>query len=570
MSDIPSPPPPPPPATPPPPPPPVVEDPSGRISPPMPSAEDAKIGFFSRFSDRLNPILVREVHQALNGKAFLITASLALMAIILIAMITAAQQDVDPRRGAETFSIALMVLAPILLFIVPFQAFLSMRGEVRGGTVEHLLMSRLGPAAIVRGKLMAATVQFVIYLAIFSPLIGLTFLLRGVDVALIATMLALSFVYALSASAMGIACGALSRWPSVFKLIPFAIMLIGGLWFTGLAMALIESEIWEIRRMIVGDHTGRFLAIMLVPAGVFIVLCSMVGSAVMAHPYENRSSKFRLFAIAWVLIAAIWIYLDWRSYIMTPSMGMGYPPERLGEMLFYTSAVSALVLFLFAFFASTESPELSPRVRARVPKSPVLALLVAPLLPGAGRGLLFTILLAFLSMATYAIVPAIAGQPKPPSLWTSQPDLALVSWLEVFLYCGVACFVRGFMNEQASRSWIARAVFPVLLIISAILPVLLEIVSGGRGQFRWTPLSVFDPVRTLTSFERRYMTHDVLSFTLGLACFLLLLNLPAMVRGVREVLDASAARRAREAGTDQEPDPAPPTTEEVPEAPLAS
>ena len=535
-----------PPPPPPVPPPPRKPDPSGRVSPEMPAAADAPYGLLGRASDRLNPILVREVHQALNGKAFLLTGCLALLAIILIAMVTAAQQDISPRQGQMTFSIAMLVLCPILFFIVPFQAYLSMSSEVRGGTVEHLLMSRLGPAALVRGKLMAATVQFLIYLAIFSPLIGLTFLLRGIDVAMIATMLTMCFVYALAASALGIACGTLSRWPAIFRLLPAAIMLIGLLWFTAVAMALVGSESWEIRRALVGDQTGRFLAMVLLPPAVFLVLCGMVGSAVLSHPYENRSTRFRLFAIASVLLLTAWIYFDWRSYLFTAGGSLGRIGD-LGEILSYASAASALGLFLFAFFACTEPARLSPRVRTRVPRNPVLAALVAPLLPGGGRGMLFTLLLAALSLGLAALLPRMVGAPALSTGSRVEAEYALLAWILVLLYCAVASFVRGFMNESGGRNWIARATLPILLILSSILPIVVNLLTNERGRFQWTPLSAFDPIRTFRAFDRAHTRHDVLPFLIPLAIFLVLLNVPAMVRGVREVLQASAARRAEDA-----------------------
>jgi hypothetical protein len=527
---------------PPPPPPPIAKAERRKAGPDMPALSQTEPTWVQRLSDRLNPILVREVNQALNGRAFVITASLALLAITMLALLTASQEEISPSMGRETFSIALMVLAPILLFILPFQAFLSMRAEVRAGTVEHLLMSRLGPSAIVRGKLLAATVQFVIFLAIFSPLIGMTFLLRGIDVPMIATMLTIAFAYALAASALAIACGALCRWPTLFRFIPFAIMLVGLLWLTGMSMALIEGESHELRRYITGDHTGRFFSMVLIPAGIFVVFCSMVGAAVLSHPYENRSTRFRLFAWSWVVISAVWVYVDWNTYSTSTSSGF-MRPARLGEMLFFLSGLSAGCLSLFAFFASTEPALLSPRVRVRVPKNRLLALLSAPFLPGAGRGLCFTLLLATLSLATVYVIPFFAGAPAAPPLSEDAPDFALLAWLEVILYCGVAAFVRSCMNAQPSRNWIARATLPLLLTLSGLLPLLLGLVTGDRRGPRWTPLSIFDPSRTFRAFKRNQGDEDILTFALVLAAFLLVLNLPAMVRGVIEVLRASAERR---------------------------
>jgi ABC-type transport system involved in cytochrome c biogenesis permease component len=101
----------------------------------------------------------------------------------------------------------------LLVGLSPFIAFLSMRQEVSSGTVEHLMLSKLSPGAVVRGKLAAAVVQIVVVISLFAPLLALTWLLRGVDVRTIAALLTLALIAGISAVSVGICGGALCRWP---------------------------------------------------------------------------------------------------------------------------------------------------------------------------------------------------------------------------------------------------------------------------------------------------------------------------------------------------------------------
>ena len=166
-----------------------------------------------RLSDRLNPILLREVQQALNGRAFLVTVFLALLGIVIVALSYAGGGDLQRSTGREALTVALMILAPMVGLIVPFIAFLSMRQEVSSGTVEHLMLSRLTPGSVVRGKLAAAVVQIVVVISLFAPLLALTWLLRGVDVGTIAALLTLALLGGIGSVSVGICGGALCRWP---------------------------------------------------------------------------------------------------------------------------------------------------------------------------------------------------------------------------------------------------------------------------------------------------------------------------------------------------------------------
>ena len=49
-----------------------------------------KLPLGDRVLDRCNPILVREIQQAVNGRAFLVTVSVALSCVAIIAMMIAA------------------------------------------------------------------------------------------------------------------------------------------------------------------------------------------------------------------------------------------------------------------------------------------------------------------------------------------------------------------------------------------------------------------------------------------------------------------------------------------------
>lgn len=500
-------------------------------------ATEPRDGIRGWLSERLNPILVREVHQALNGRVFLFTAGLAFLAVFVIALLVAADDEVSPRAGAEAFLNTLYVLVPILLFIVPLQAFFSTRSEVGGGTVEHLLLSRLRPAQIVRGKLISTTVQFVLYLAIFAPLLALTYLLRGVDIPTIAFVLAMAFLLALASSALAVACGALCRWRAAFRVLPFAIVLLGLGWLTVTVLATLRFTLRGASRIFDADTPLSALFDLAGPPLVATVLFALIGSSALAHPNENRSTGFRVFALGFLLLALGWTLFNYER--MDAAMRSYFP---LGEQLSAAVITCGFILGLFAFFASTESPRLSPRVRRHVPRNRILAGLVAPLLPGSGRGLLFVVLLAAVAMGGTVLLPEVWGDGSDKSN-PIDDQMAVGVWCYVVLFSALGCALRGRLAPVDTRNWWARALLPVLMMLSALVPLLVGVVGSTRSVMRrWSPLQLFNPFASLSHLGEKTTVMSWLAAATGVA---LVVNIAAMVRGVSEVMEASRQRRRR-------------------------
>jgi len=141
---------------------PAAVEPAGTAAPQPEAAPGSR---WSSRSDWLNPIVVREVQQALKGRAFVLSVLAALVVVVAIAIVVAS--DYDPKSsGRNAFDAGLATLVPLLMFVLPMQAYQSMRHELRVGMVEQLLLTELKPRRIIVGKLSAAMVQFVLYVSV--------------------------------------------------------------------------------------------------------------------------------------------------------------------------------------------------------------------------------------------------------------------------------------------------------------------------------------------------------------------------------------------------------------------
>ena len=508
---------------------------AARLDPPAPPPSfDATLG--ERVSDRVNPILVRELLQALNGRAFLATLTLSLFVIVLVALSSTSDADLSRPTGGRAFVLALRALTPVLLFLLPFRAFLSMRQEVAPGTLEHLLLSRLTPGRIVRGKLLAGCVEFGLFLSVFAPLLALTYLLRGIDIPTIALMLALAFLGAFTATTLAVAMGALSRWPAG-RALPLVVLALGLAVTTVGLVGSMPQIVWSVALLPQQKEAVDALIAVLLPIGLGCVLLSLVACAALAHPYENRSTTFRAFAIGSLLIG-----IAWMTYFATRYRSTGFIRIGVAEYVPVFVAMCTLPLIPFWLFAVTEEEAFSPRTRTTVPRRRVLALLAAPFLPGGGRGMLFTLLLAGVAIAGAALCPRwFEGRGPGLSGWRS----AVGAWAYTLLFASLVGALRRRVLAPGPRgSTIARVGAPFLLLLFTLVPTIFDLLRGTPSR-SWNVLRLLSPAHTLEEIGRTDGAGEALPSLLTLTALLLLFQVPTIVRGLRETLAASRGRAPR-------------------------
>ena len=498
------------------------------------AGEQKQIGFLqswiARISDRANPILVRELHQAIRSRMFQGTLLLSLTTIVIIALVVAVNVGNAPVRdsfGKHAYLATVICLTPLVMLVVPLSAFNSMRHEVLDGALDHLLMTRLRPGEIIRGKLYATLVQFVLYLSVFAPVLALTYLLRGVDVPRIILTLAFALLLCIGATTAGIMLGAVSRWKSIGSLL-FSLGSVALVMATFGMMGGADELQRELGRVARGQDLEEVsMFILAVVSGT--VLCAMTAGSILTHPYENRSTQFRIFALVLAPIGFITLMICVRS-------------SQLDEALPAYSGIAAAVMFLFWLFAATEQSKLSPRVKTMVPKRRWLAILSIPFLPGSGRGMLFVWVMAAVYMVPGVVLPLLFG--RYPDEWPTF--VSCLGWMYILFFVGLLSWLRGRVPQTIRFNWITRSMIVVLLAICCFVPLLIDLLLRGRvGD--WNYLHLLNPFFTMGGLWpwRRLITPLIVMSVM--AGFMIVLNLPAIRAGILEVLAESRKRREREA-----------------------
>ncbi|MBK8978807.1 MAG: hypothetical protein IPM29_23145 [Planctomycetes bacterium] len=500
------------------------------VPPPLPAGSAAggrPLPFAERLSDRINPILVREVQQALYGRAFFGLLMLSTLAVTVLGFaFVAMQEDRDPDVGVgrNAFTTTLASLVPIAMLLIPAQSFQSMRNELQGGVAEQLALTRIRPRGVVTGKILAGTVQLLLVLAMFAPVLALTFLLRGIDVPTIAVSLLLLVCLGFGANAFTVGAAAVTG-TRVTRQLMHALTIVG----------LVIGTFWAVRGatvlpgVIAGVLDDEDALIALMSFGFFLVVGSAlwitIGIASLSHEYENRSTPFRVLAL---VVAGL-------SLSLLPAT---LRASVLREAAYDTAATLALLLGPVWGFASCENPRMSPRVRAHVPRRRVAAILAAPFLPGAPRGAAFTLLLAVVTVGFAELVASLSTQPSDRrGEWTMGG-----AWAYALFFSALAVQLRRLQPAGGTGSKRAFGLLMLIVVMGMLAPWMVQILLRDDVTGDWNPTHAFN-----ATFTARYAASDDRAATLvvGLGVLGLVGTLVPGVHGVRAVLAERRSRAAR-------------------------
>ena len=161
-------------------------------------------------TERINPIVVKEVRQSLKSKQFSISFGLTLIAAVswtLIAVSLMIPRIYFVPAGVQLLTGFFCILQFPLMIIIPFSAFRSLSTETEDSTFELLSISALSAWQIVLGKMTSALLQIMLYLSALAPCIVLTYLLRGLSLFAILFLLGLTVAFSVSETALALLLG---------------------------------------------------------------------------------------------------------------------------------------------------------------------------------------------------------------------------------------------------------------------------------------------------------------------------------------------------------------------------
>lgn len=355
--------------------------------------------WWQRGGELLNPILVKEVRQALKSRQFEVSFGLTLLAAVcwtlLYMSVSVPRIFYVPGGGTDLLRGYAFILLVPLLIIIPFSAFRSLTSEVEESTFELLSITSLSAKQIVTGKMATAALQILLFVSALAPYIVMTYMLRGVSLISIGILLGMTIVYSVMLVSVALMVATVARTrsgQSGMSVLLLALLVIS---FFSFSTVIGSTSIDEL----VQAAVNRTAAIWIFAIGTVLVavfsLMMQTAAAAIDFPSENKSTPIRKRLLILLAILLFWLAM----FLSSISAQRFITPAEVG--------VGVLIPFFFVWLAvgalvCGERGLISPRARRSLPETFFGRAMLTWLSPGAGLGYVFVVLV-FASVVAFLV-----------------------------------------------------------------------------------------------------------------------------------------------------------------------
>ena len=479
----------------------------------------------SWIADRCNPIVVKEARQAVRSRTIISLITLEILALLAITGGTALFQGRQARdldgNGLEVFmTINGGVMFLCALFVPAFVAG-KLASERKGVAADLLYTTSIGPASVVWGKVAVTMMIASLLLSVAAPFLVVSYLLRGIDLPTIATVLATDVIVILLCAQAAITVAAFPvagvlRVLAAIAAVPLFVY-VAGLSFAGIAFlggggsgGLRTADAWWAY--------GAFAGVALGSVGLFFTLTVSMLQA----PHADRATLPRVYT------SALWV--------ATLIGAQVYAIRVSDPAVIAIWGVAWLILASIAIaLCAGERRTLGARVRVGVPRRLVYRIPRALFMSGAATGLTWSILLAAATVAVwYAQEPVVGLTTVDRSIASIVPNLASLP-----LYALVVALVSVAIRDRFFARWLEPGMTTggaVLLFgLLSTVPFIVTAVLDPRNWDHRPVAAVLIPVGApLFSDSLPELPRQALIFSGGAAAVLVVLHARWFFRQFRQ------------------------------------
>ncbi|HET9929786.1 MAG TPA: ABC transporter permease [Polyangiaceae bacterium] len=437
--------------------------------PPPQGGLGARISWlFARLLSNPNPVWIRELRQSarLTRTPVILAAITSTMTLLIASIGGVLSATSEPAQvGIGVFHTFFSLAFAVVTWVGPAVAAATIASERSGRTWETLLLTGLSPAAIARGKFLAALTYVALYIVMLAPVGGLSFLFGGVTPAEVVLAFALLLLIAGLSVAFGLAVSSKLSSPSVSILVTLLVAVpLSIVVYTagGVGLSLVARDqwpgitggapVWLPTAYVRADFSLAYL--------VFLVLFPLIAAVVpawlfyevtianMASASDDRSTRLRVWLLACGPLLGIANVLA--ALAMTKS-----------EWCFAGQITCWLFSLFGAFLVAGEPLGPSLRVETHWGRAHASALRRA-VGPGVGRAAGAVVLLTLVCQTAVTAVGVLLARSR-------DDRLALLGFGAYAI--GFSLFCVGFAAWARSRT--SAGSLPRVLLISATLLALL-------------------------------------------------------------------------------------------------
>jgi len=413
----------------------------------------------------LNPVVVKELRQAVRSWAvtgvLLLFLTVLFIASIVFLVSQSLDEGVDEQLGGTMFEMFISILAVASILFIPLYTGIRVAVERQESNPDLLYASTLTPGQIIRGKFLCGAYVAVLFFSACMPFMAFTNQLRGVDLPSVFFILFVLFlvVCAMNQVAIFLACLPMSKpfkiliglygfFQSFWIIIPLVIGFIA-MMHSGIGAMMAERNFWI--------NTATVVGIGLAAVGLLYFL----SVALISPASANRALPLRLYiTIIWVLgavLALTWVWQERNAQLM---MAWVWP---------------TFILMLFAILVSiSNSDQLSRRVARRIPHTRIARIPAFILFNGAAGGLVWVASILGLTYLAARGVLTLSKTwvPPVPVPVDENRHWFVATSAYAFAYALTALFIhRKFLSKRAPK--VAGVLAVLLAGIWAVAPTVL-------------------------------------------------------------------------------------------------
>ncbi len=433
------------------------------------------VTFLTDFSDRLSPMLVKELRQGMRARGFTILF-LGFQILLSFILLTSGSSFESSNAGTAASGIIFTMFSIAVLGIQPMRAAGALSTEITGKTIEMMVLTRLSARRIVFGKWIAVVSQSALILTTIIPYLILRYFFGGMILLGEIVFLVLIFLTSMAFTAVMVGFSATSS--KLARVLPVVaiVMLFNGVSFlrfgsSGLNMGMSYFTL--------SDWDSRISIFCYLVFIAYIGWCALSsGISVIAPAAENHSTIRRLIAIGLALAA----------------LGAGFHDDfDLNVILLFLG----IILTPAIITALTEPAVLLPPVCKPFLKRGIPGRTAAIfLLPGWPTGVFYTL---FLTLSCIAGILLIASSKS-----THLRDETVIAGL-AFLGSALlpALLAAHFTKDESKRftNFMLFLVGSIIVMVAAMMVAGINDLEGILWIFAWNPPVIFGML-AISHFEK--------------------------------------------------------------------
>jgi len=477
---------------------------------------------FRRAGDVVNPIVVKELRQAVQGRfvmGVLVLFLLVSVSAMWLNIMSIDPTSVDTGAGREAFFQLWGVLLFTCLLFIPGYTGIRMMNERIDENADLMFITTLKPGAIIRGKFVSAVILAILIFSACMPFITLTYLLRGIDLLSIFLFLGFSMFMVLCGIGVLLFLACLPTSKSTKTL-----LIVGSL----LVMMIFVFQAHRVADNLLRFGFGgiistwqfwapvlSFLAVVMMGMGLLYVL----SVALITPPPANRALPIRLYITAICILSGV-LARAWSLY------------DKDHTPMEYWAMGSVILLCLAILGGVSERDSLGPRVARTIPRRRFLRIPIFFFYSGGASGVLWAVVM----IAGVLIVLDQWRQGHPlfrlPRDFRDNLDYLIAFGCYFISYSLTALFLREHILGRRLRlrpgiTWvIAILTMMVLSIVPLLIAFFSQIDLTGEDAYVWF---LANPA-SMTSYKRHMDTFLIVSG--AWAGISLLLSLPWFIRQI--------------------------------------